>query len=78
MSDCLYQIVCPFYRRRVPIHEAMYQQHVQHYCHGSSEECAIMLVMKNASFLKVPKDLYPNQVFRVQEILASGSPLGPS
>ena len=54
----------------------MYQQHVSRYCKGESENCAILQVMKKSSFLKVPKDLYPNQTFRVEEILKSGHPLG--
>jgi hypothetical protein len=69
MSECSYQIVCPFYRHLIPIHEVMYQSHMAHYCHGNSDTCAILQVMKNSSFLKVPKDLYPNQSFRVAEIL---------
>jgi hypothetical protein len=76
MSECAYQLVCPFYRHRIPIHDAMYQQHVSHYCKGTSDACAILLVMKDASFLKVPKDLYPNQTWRVPEILTSTDALG--
>jgi hypothetical protein len=78
MNECLFRIVCPFYRNRIPIHAAMYQQYVNQYCHGASENCAIMLVMKESSFLRVPKDLYPNQTFRVPDILRSDNVLGPS
>jgi hypothetical protein len=77
MSECLYQIVCPFYRHQIPIHPSMYQQHTKRYCHGDSADCAILMVMKAASFLVVPRDLYPNQTFRVEEILRSSHPLGP-
>lgn len=76
MSECNYQLVCPFYRKRIPIHDTMYQQHVKSYCKGKSDDCAILLVMKNASFLKVPKDLYPNQKWRVEGILASTDLMG--
>jgi hypothetical protein len=75
MSECAYQLVCPFYRRLIPIHEVMYQSHAAKYCHGNSEDCAILQVMKSSSFLKVPKDLYPNQTFRVAGILSSPGPL---
>ncbi len=70
--ECTYQLVCPFYRRKIPIHDAMYQQHLAHYCQSACEQCAILQVMQGSSFLKVPKDLYPNQTWRVADIL-SGS-----
>jgi hypothetical protein len=69
VTECPYQIVCPFHRRLIPIHDTMYREHEKHYCHGDYSQCAIMMVMKAASFLTVPKDLYPNQTFRVDEIL---------
>jgi hypothetical protein len=47
----------------------MYREHEKHYCRGDHSQCAIMMVMKAASFLSVPKDLYPNQTFRVDKIL---------
>jgi hypothetical protein len=71
VSKCLYQIVCPFFRRRFPIHEVMYRQHTEHYCQNEGRECAILAVMKASSFLDVPPDLYPNQTWRVEEILES-------
>jgi hypothetical protein len=76
MSECIFRIVCPFYRHQIAIHPTMYDQYVNQYCHGDSTRCAILMVMKGASFLKVPKDLYPNQVFRVEGILKSGNVLG--
>lgn len=78
MSACDYKIVCPFYRNLIPIHTVMYQTYVEKYCMGTSDNCAILEVMKKSSFLKVPKDLYPNQTFRVAEILKSPGPLGYS
>jgi hypothetical protein len=60
---------CAFYHRRIPIHDVMYQTYVARYCESNCEGCAIFQVLKAASFLNVPKDLYPNQTFRVAEIL---------
>ena len=45
MSECLYRIVCPFYRHQIPIHTSMYQQYVSQYCNGDSTNCAILMVM---------------------------------
>jgi hypothetical protein len=47
----------------------MYQTYVKRYCEGVNEGCAVFQVLKASNFLKVPKDLYPNQTFRVAEIL---------
>jgi hypothetical protein len=65
----MYELVCPFYQHRIPIHDTMYRTNVKRYCDGSSETCAIHQVMQQTSFLSVPQDLYPNQTFRVAEIL---------
>jgi hypothetical protein len=69
MSQCKYELVCPFYQHRIPIHETMYRTNVSRYCDGNQASCAIHQVMQEACFLNVPKDLYPNQTFRVAEIL---------
>ncbi len=69
MTKCTYEIVCPFYQHRIPIHDVMYQTNVNRYCEGTPENCAVFQVMRAACFLDVPKDLYPNQTFRVAEIL---------
>ncbi|MCX6899886.1 MAG: GAF domain-containing protein [Verrucomicrobia bacterium] len=68
-SKCSLQQVCPFYGRHIPIHDVMYQAYLQRFCEGDSRECAISQVVQKRGFLKVPKDLYPNQTFRVEEIL---------
>jgi hypothetical protein len=68
-EPCLYRLVCPFYQRRIPIHDMMYATYVERYCNGQHESCAVYQVMVASNFLKVPQDLYPNQTFRVKEIL---------
>jgi len=68
-SKCALQQVCPFYGRHIPIHDVMYRAYLQRFCEGDSRECAISQVVQKRGFLKVPKDLYPNQTFRVEEIL---------
>lgn len=71
MSDCTHSVACPFYHRRIPIHDVMFETYYNRYCKGSNEHCAVFQVLKGSNFLKVPKDLYPNQTFRVSEILKS-------
>jgi hypothetical protein len=47
----------------------MYATYIERYCNGQHESCAVYQVMVASNFLKVPQDLYPNQTFRVKEIL---------
>lgn len=68
-AACPLQQVCPFYGRNIPIHDVMYRAYVHRFCEGDNKECAISQVVEKRGFLKVPKDLYPNQTFRVAEIL---------
>jgi hypothetical protein len=68
-SKCPLQQVCPFYGRHIPIHDVMYRAYLQRYCEGDNTECAISQVVQKRGFLRVPKDLYPNQLFRVEDIL---------
>jgi hypothetical protein len=67
--DCGYKAVCPFFRRKAPIHDAMYAQNVKKYCDGEQPQCAVFQVIQKTSFLDVPTDLYPNQTFRLKTIL---------
>jgi hypothetical protein len=68
-SKCALQQACPFYGRHVAIHDIMYRAYVHRFCEGDSKDCAIAQVVQKRGFLRVPKDLYPNQTFRVTEIL---------
>lgn len=70
MSQCMYEFLCPFFQHQIPIHEVMYKTNVSRYCEGTNEGCAVYQVLQGACFLNVPKDLYPNQTFRVAEILS--------
>lgn len=72
-SLCPKREACPFYNRRVPIHDVMSRAYVERFCEGDHKECAIYQVARAADFSRVPADLYPNQVFRVEEILARRS-----
>jgi hypothetical protein len=68
---CGYKAVCPFFSKKMAVHESMYTTNVKRYCDAdSSAQCAIHQVMAKTSFLNVPKDLFPNQTFRVAQILA--------
>ncbi|MCX6908286.1 MAG: GAF domain-containing protein [Verrucomicrobia bacterium] len=68
-SKCPLQQECPFYDRRIPIHDVMHRAYLQRFCEGGNDECAIFQVVQKIGFAKVPKDLYPNQAFRIEGLL---------
>jgi hypothetical protein len=66
---CSQKHQCPFFTKRMAVHEAMYKTHVDKLCNAASDECAINQVIKAAGLSKVPANLFPNQTFRVRQIL---------
>lgn len=66
---CKYTENCPFYNHQIPIHELMYKTNLIKYCNGQNELCAIYIVIEKKDLQNVPKDLYPNQNFRLKTIL---------
>jgi hypothetical protein len=53
----------------MPVHDAMYKQNVEKYCDGTPSECAIYMALMKMTFVDLPKDLFPNQTFRLKTIL---------
>jgi hypothetical protein len=68
---CDYQTVCPFYRRKIDVDEAVFNRYSGDYCEGNSPNCAVHQVIDEASFLAVPKDLMPDQTHRVYLIVSN-------
>jgi hypothetical protein len=66
---CTQKNLCPFFTKRLAVHESMYKTHVEKLCNGASDDCAIHQVIKAAGLSKVPANLFPNQTFRVRQIL---------
>ena len=69
MASCKNKLSCKFNKRKLPVHDAVYNSNVAKYCDGTPESCAIYQVLAQASFLKVTDDLYPNQTFRVAKLV---------
>lgn len=66
---CHYSSICPFFRRTMPIHDAMFTTNVEKYCEQAGQGCALFIIIEKKGFSEIPKDLYPNQTFRLQDIL---------
>jgi hypothetical protein len=69
MPDCPSLIPCPFFNDRMQSIPAMAEIYKTRYCRGTFEKCARYKVSKALGREKVPSDLYPNQINRVDEIL---------
>lgn len=67
--NCKYHKECPFFNHKIPIHDLMYKTNMIKYCNGQPELCAVFNVIEEKNILFVPKDLYPNQSFRLKNIL---------
>jgi hypothetical protein len=55
----------------MPIHDAMLKTNLEKYCEQAGRDCALFTVIEKKSFLEIPEDLYPNQTFRLKEIVGS-------
>jgi hypothetical protein len=61
---------CPFYQKKNPVHDEMYKVNVERFCESSYDRCALFQVIEMKGEGAVPADLYPNQINRLNDILA--------
>jgi hypothetical protein len=66
---CHFETMCPYHRRKMPNREEVYQNDLKRYCLADPGACAIYQLIENSGYLKVPKDLYPDQHFRLRSLL---------
>jgi hypothetical protein len=67
---CMFADKCPFYQKKNPIHEAMYKTNISRFCDNNFTACALYQIIKDKDVSIIPKDLYPNQVWRIKKVLA--------
>ena len=67
--QCKNKLICPFYHKKMAVHDAVYKDNVAKYCDGTPSECAIYMALMKMTFVDIPKDLFPNQTFRLKTIL---------
>ena len=66
---CVYAGKCPFYLRTNAVHDAMYATNISRYCDGKYDTCALYQIIEGKDVSALPNDLYPNQSWRVKEII---------
>ena len=69
MKKCISINNCPFFNNKMAKMPAMASLYKQQYCEGDSAKCARYMVLDVLGKVKIPSDLYPNQVERVKKIL---------
>jgi hypothetical protein len=71
MSDCECMSSCPFFNdlmASMPVTTKVYKQK---YCRGNNSKCARYIIFRALGKVKVPEDLFPNQITRIQEIFSA-------
>ena len=72
MADCELINTCPFFNDQMADMPSMSNIIKDRYCKGSNTMCARHMVFRVLGRESVPKDLYPSQVERADEILGNG------
>lgn len=72
MADCELVATCPFFNDQMAEMPSMAGIIKERYCRGSSTLCARHMVFRSLGRAAVPKDLYPSQIERADEITAAG------
>jgi len=70
MPDCVCLERCPFFNDSMKSKPATAEIFKRHYCKNDFSACARYKVFKVLGREKVPADLYPNELDRVDGILA--------
>lgn len=70
MSECECLGTCPFFNDQMAEMPSMSNIIKERYCRGSNAHCARHMVFRVLGKDAVPKDLYPSQVERADEVLA--------
>lgn len=70
VADCECLPTCIFFNDQMAEMPSMSNIIKERYCKGSNVHCARHMVFRVLGKTAVPKDLYPSQVERAQEVLA--------
>lgn len=72
MAACEALDHCPFFHDRMVNMPAVVAIVKQHYCLGDNSECARFMVRGALGAGRVPKDLFPDQLIRAQDLIKRG------
>jgi len=71
VSDCVKLPNCPFFHDKMASMPSMASIYKDRYCKGDNSDCARYHVFKAMGPHDVPDDLFPNDVDRAKEIIAT-------
>jgi len=71
MADCVCLERCPFFNDRMANMPAVADMMKEKYCKGDSSSCARFMVFKAKGKDFVPADMYPRDVAKAKELMAS-------
>ncbi len=71
MADCQCLSGCPFFNDQMANMPSLANSMKRRYCQGDASQCARHMVFSALGREAVPRDLFPNQTDRAQEILAA-------
>jgi len=69
MSSCECLAGCPFFNDKMDDMPSLAAIYKNRYCQNDFDSCARHIVFKALGREKVPKDLFPNQLSRAQELV---------
>ncbi len=70
MPECQCVSKCPFFLDKMEEMPALANMMKTRYCHGEHLKCARWTVRTALGAENVPKDLYPNQMERAQQLIS--------
>jgi len=77
MHDCDCIAKCPFFLGKMENMPSMTSFLRSHFCNDSFMKCARHLVFEKLGSANVPKDLFPNQAIKVEEIISKYMEMNP-
>ena len=72
MAECKYLVKCPFFNDQMDDMPATADAFKRRFCTGDYSNCARLLVFKALGISKVPRNLFPNQMEKAEQIIAVG------
>ncbi len=72
MTDCELLEKCIFFNDKMANMPGMAALYKRQYCQGDNSGCARYIVFQALGRERVPADLFPNDVERAEQIVASG------
>jgi hypothetical protein len=61
--------MCLYFNKKIQVSDSQYTQNIRHFCQENYNNCAIYMIYDKLGFMKVPKDLHPEQIEKAQALI---------